>query len=289
LQIILRESDMNRAIALALTAISLLVTNLSITAAAQSKPTLWPAEQETGAVHWPDSGAMYYAAMGKADEDPAAIIVRYQLIQATDVSGEPVPQLRKLFTDQATGKSINHIYIFETLADFNKYFGTSFSPINGEAAGITPLPGQIPGHSDPITGIFKKDSTGRQFDPLELGRTVNHELGHQVDRIYTNPLGYPPSQVDPYTEWLASDVQAFNKEKLPWTGLPTDCQARANNWQKLTCWTSATTQREFFAVEFTTLCSLGTNPPQPGAIIGNNFAKTRIYLEFLRTGKQPPQ
>jgi len=249
---------------------------------------------EPGAIHWPVNGNLYYCGDTFAP-DAAGVSVVWNASQVATgqvVGKQVIPFLRQVFTNTGV-----EVYVFGTIADFNKYFGTNTTPPAGtDAAGLTTKPGQLPHHSGPVTAIFQHAPSINTSPSrlLILAQTTNHEMGHQMDRYYN----YPSTHSANYLNAVNLDIAYLNKQTclgvFGGSGLTTAqlqhvCSLSLTNWKRMQyLWPYDTTADEFFANVFAAQSPAGSVNESLGVIINNHFTYTISYEHGLRTGTGKP-
>ena len=245
-----------------------------------------------GAIHWPVNGHLFYCGTNPSSQDSGTSTVWNAAQQATArlVNSQAIPFLRQAFT--STGVDI---YVFDTLGDFNQYFGVTIGPPPGtsasDIAGLTARPGQIPGHPRPLTAIFQYAPAIRSSkNRLQLIlQTTNHEVGHQMDRYYR----YPSTTSANYLNAVKLDIAYVNNLTcLQVFGVLVSqaCVPNLTNWQRiqrLWPWDSARPD-EFFANVFAADSPGGAVNADLAVIIHNDFTNTVNYESGLRTGTGKP-
>jgi len=243
-----------------------------------------------GAINWPVNGNLYYCGNNSSSDSAGVSEVWNGGQGATQqvASGQVVPFLRQAFTNTKV-----QLYVFDTIQDFNTYFGTSFSsPAGTDAPGFTAKPGQIPGHPGPISAIFQYDPSINNSSRLtEIVQTTNHELGHEMDRYYDYPSGAEAPTITASANYLKAvqlDIAYVNKLTcLEVFGALEGqaCVPGLTNWQRMQkLWPYDTTASEFFANVFAASSPGGAIKPYLGSIILNDFLNTVNYEHGLRTG-----
>jgi hypothetical protein len=249
---------------------------------------------ETGAINWPVNGNLYYCG-DTPGPDAAGVSEAWNGAQGAtnQVAGsQSVPFLRQVFT-----KTGVEIYVFGTIADFNKYFDTNITPPPGfDAAGLTTKPGQLPHHAGPVTAIFQH-APSINTNPsrlLIILQTTNHEMGHEMDRYYK----YPSTHSQNYLTAVNLDIANLNQMSclgvFSGTGLPAStiqkvCSVNTTNWKRMqSLWPYDTSADEFFANVFAAESPGGPVNEALGVIIFNHFPYTVSYEQGLRTGTIKP-
>jgi hypothetical protein len=249
---------------------------------------------EPGAIHWPVNGNLYYCGDTPAP-DAAGVSVVWNAAQGSTgqmVGKQVVPFLRQVFT-----KTGVQVYVFGTINDFNKYFGTSITPPPGtDAAGLTTKPGQLPNHAGPVTAIFQHAPSINTSPErlLIIAQTTNHEMGHEMDRYYK----YPSTHSANYLTAVNLDIANLNNQTclgvFGGTGLSASviqqvCSLNLTNWKRMQyLWRFDTQADEFFANVFAAESPGGVVNEPLGAIIVNHFMYTISYENGLRTGTGTP-
>jgi len=249
---------------------------------------------EPGAINWPVNGNLYYCG-DTPQPDAAGVSEVWNGAQGAtgQVAGsQSVPFLRQVFT-----KTGVEVYVFGTIADFNKYFGTNLTPPPGtDAAGLTTKPGQLPNHSKPVTAIFQH-AASINTNPsrlLIILQTTNHEMGHEMDRYYK----YPSTHSANYLTAVNYDIAAINQMTclgvfsgigLPASTVQQVCSLNKTNWKRMqSLWPYDTSADEFFANVFAAQSPGGSVNEALGVIIHNFFLYTISYEQGLRTNTGTP-
>jgi hypothetical protein len=253
---------------------------------------LFDSMDEPGAIHWPVNGHLYYCGNNYSN-DASCVSVVWNAAQGSTqrvVGAQVVPFLRQVFTNTRVD-----IYVFDTLSDFNQYFGVNIAPSPGastsDIVGFTARPGQIAGHPAPLTAIFQHAPAinSSSLRLLMIAETTNHQLGHQMDRYY----GYPSTRSANYFNALNLDIASVNKLtclEVFGSLAGNACVPGLTNWQRMQrLWPSdAARADEFFANVFAADSPSGALNPILGAIIRNDFTNTVNYERGLRTGTGKP-
>jgi hypothetical protein len=197
------------------------------------------------------------------------------------------PTTTTIFLKQKFADNGVELYVFNRFSNFNTYFGTNFAaPAGSDAAGITPLPGQLSSHFGIVSALFEQFPDGVSLTPTTLYSSTNHELGHALDEVYGEA-----SQGSKYILALQQDVRYFNSQHVVFRNLPNGCLKYSDNWTRLRCEDSLLADpkgREFFAEEFAALVPGGTVIGEPGAMILTYFHTTTTYIGGLRAGTVQP-
>jgi hypothetical protein len=249
---------------------------------------------EPGAIHWPVNGNLYYCG-DTPQPDAAGVSVVWNAAQgSTDqmVGKQVVPFLKQVFTNTDV-----EVYVFGTIADFNKYFDTNITPPPGtDAAGLTTKPGQLPHHAGPVTAIFQHAPSINTSPSrlLILAQTTNHEMGHEMARYYK----YPSTGSANYLNAVKLDIAYLNQQTclgvFAGSGLTTAqlqhvCSLNMANWKRMQyLWPYDTSADEFFANVFAATSPGGSVNESLGVIINNHFMYTISYEHGLRTGTGKP-
>jgi hypothetical protein len=265
---------------------------------------LFDSVDEPGAIHWPVNGNLYYCGDTPTSNAAGVSVVWNAAQGATQrvVGSQVVPFLRQTFT--ATGVEV---YVFNTVGDFQKYFGYTFTPPPlasiADIAGFTAKPGQVLSHPGPFTAIFQH-SPSINSDPkrlLLIAQTTNHEMGHEMDRAYLYPSGALAPRVSASQNYLNAvnlDITHVNQltclQVFGGTGLSSSvinsvCSTNSTNWTRMRgLWPYDTTADEFFANVFAADSPGGAVNEPLATIIGNDFTHTVEYERGLRTGTGKP-
>ena len=265
---------------------------------------LFDSIDEPGAIHWPVNGNLYYCG-DTPTSDAAGVSVVWNAAQGATqrvVGSQVVPFLRQTFT--ATGVEV---YVFNTVGDFQKYFGYTFTPPPlasiADIAGFTAKPGQVLSHPGPFTAIFQH-SPSINSDPkrlLLIAQTTNHEMGHEMDRAYLYPSGALAPRVSASQNYLnavnldithvnqLTCLQVFGGTGLSASVINSVCSTNSTNWTRMrSLWPYDTTADEFFANVFAADSPGGAVNEPLATIIGNDFTHTVEYERGLRTGAGKP-
>lgn len=249
---------------------------------------------EPGAINWPVNGNLYYCGDTPGPDSSGVSEVWNGAQGATGlVSGnQAIPFLRQVFT-----KTGVEVYVFGTIADFNKYFDTNITPPPGmDAAGLTTKPGQLPHHTGPVTAIFQH-APSINTNPsrlLIILQTTNHEMGHEMDRYYKYPSTHSQNYLTAVNLDIAnlnqmSCLGVFSGSGLPGPTVQQVCSTPSTNWKRMrSLWPYDTSADEFFANAFAAQSPGGSVNEPLGVIIHNFFLYTVSYEQGLRTGTGTP-
>lgn len=280
----------------------------------------WPRTRDTTtSLPAPGYSHMYYCSNDTAqlNNPPGALTWVWQSAQTIGTSGGNSPQgakMAQLFRD-------NHqrVYLFETLAQLNAYWGTNYAaPAGTNILGVTLASADPHNPNIPVGSVaiirLKADGTANAQQTVD--RTVYHELGHAFDRLKAFPS---TNQLSEYNINLNNDIYDINHQTrasvFQGVAIPASCQDKfddpwdpANpqatlNWEVAKCVfsggvymdqgvekyvTNDMTEPHLFANFFAKRLGGSIVNTALGNWINGKFADTLLYIDHVAAGTSNP-
>ena len=210
---------------------------------------------------WPGNGSFFNCTGNPSD----AVMV--QIYNKAVQNTNTYPNLRTILNNGSI-----KIFVFPNVSNYNAYPHFSGNPVGTPPNGGTILastkPSQGGGLNAPVTAIFTVPNGNTLAQ-----RTLNHEMGHQLDLLTGNEGSTANSIWQGFLLQDFIDLDALGPKNFP--GFTATCNAYPKNSDRLLCMHNNKTPYflpvETFAEEFASLMSGGGNFLEAGSVMTNYF------------------